>query len=134
MRISIDERRALRLLDEAEPRGCTEAALLAHGFRTELLAGLVCDGLASKAPESIRAGGRSVAVARLRITDARSDVNRDGTSRATGGAGGASKGAGQHGERGCGRGALAARPHAKSSAHLRALAIAIRRVSRECSG
>jgi hypothetical protein len=52
------------------PRGYTEAILLAHGFGTELLAGLVRDGLASNAPESIHAGARSVAVARLRITEA----------------------------------------------------------------
>jgi hypothetical protein len=70
MRLSTDQMRALRLLDEAEPRGCTEAILLAHGFTRELLAGLVHDGLASKRPESVSASWRSVAVARLRITDA----------------------------------------------------------------
>jgi hypothetical protein len=41
MRLSTDQTRALRLLDEAEPRGCTEAVMrLAHGFKAELLAGL----------------------------------------------------------------------------------------------
>jgi hypothetical protein len=70
MRLSTDQTRALRLLDEAEPLGCTEAIMLAHGFRTELLAGLIHDGLASTLLESVAAGGRSVAVARLQITDA----------------------------------------------------------------
>jgi hypothetical protein len=42
--------------------------MLAHGFKAELLAGLVHDGLASMVPESVRASGRSVEVARLRIT------------------------------------------------------------------
>jgi hypothetical protein len=40
MSLSTDQTRALRLLDEAEPRGCTEAVMrLAHGFKAELLAG-----------------------------------------------------------------------------------------------
>jgi hypothetical protein len=70
MKLTTDQMRALRLLNEAEPRGCTEAILLAHGFTRELLAGLIRDGLASKRPESLSASGRSIAVARLRITDA----------------------------------------------------------------
>jgi hypothetical protein len=50
MRLNTDQMRALRLLDEAGPRGCTETVMLAHGFTRELLAGLVRDGLASKRP------------------------------------------------------------------------------------
>jgi hypothetical protein len=69
MRLNPDQRRALELLADS-PRGCIEAIMPAHGFKSELLAGLVRDGLASKAPESVSAGWRSVAVARLRITDA----------------------------------------------------------------
>jgi hypothetical protein len=70
MRLSTDQTRALRLLDEAEPRGCTEAVMrLAYGFKAELLAGLVHDGLASMAAETITAGDQPIEVARLRITD-----------------------------------------------------------------
>jgi hypothetical protein len=55
---------------KAEPRGCTEAVMrLAHGFKADLLAGLVHDGLASVAAETITAR-RPIEVARLRITDA----------------------------------------------------------------
>jgi hypothetical protein len=53
-----------RVRAAAPKRSC-----FAHGSRG-LLAGLVRDGLARMATESISAGGRSVAVARLRITDA----------------------------------------------------------------
>jgi hypothetical protein len=37
MRLNTDQMRALRLLDEAGPRGCTETVMLAHGFTRELL-------------------------------------------------------------------------------------------------
>jgi hypothetical protein len=71
MKLNADQGRALRLLDEAGPRGTPEVLMeMAHGFKSEVLAGLVRDGLASVAPESMRAGGRAITVARLRITDA----------------------------------------------------------------
>jgi hypothetical protein len=61
MTLSSDQTRALRLLDEAEPRGCTEAVMrLAHGFKAELLAGLVHDDLASMAAETITAGDQPI--------------------------------------------------------------------------
>jgi hypothetical protein len=47
--ISDDQRRSLRLLARG-PHGCTEAIMLAHGFKAELLAALVRDGLATKQP------------------------------------------------------------------------------------
>jgi len=62
-----DRRRALRLLADA-PEGVTEALMLAHGFRVELLVDLCIAGLATATPE--RAGGRRVEVVRLKITDA----------------------------------------------------------------
>ena len=43
---------------------------MAHGFTTELLAGLVRDGLAAERSESVKAGGRQVEVTRVWITDA----------------------------------------------------------------
>jgi hypothetical protein len=68
MKLSTDQRRALRLLDEAEPRGCTENIMIAHGFKTELLAGLVRDGLADVAAKTMLAGRQPMKVVRLRIT------------------------------------------------------------------
>jgi hypothetical protein len=64
-----DRRRALELL-AASPDGCTEALMLAHGFSVELLCDLCVAGLAIAAPERMAAGGRTVEVARMRITEA----------------------------------------------------------------
>jgi hypothetical protein len=62
-------RRALELL-EASIDGCTEAIMLAYGFKTELLVELVNVGLATASIERIVAGGRRVEVTRVRITAA----------------------------------------------------------------
>jgi hypothetical protein len=59
-------RRALELL-EASIDGCTEAIMLAYGFKTELLVELVNAGLAT---ERMVAGGRRIEVTRMRITGA----------------------------------------------------------------
>jgi hypothetical protein len=67
--ISAELRRALRLL-AGNPLGCTEAILLAHGFKTELLALLVRDGLAATQPGTMRAGRRQIKVVWVMITDA----------------------------------------------------------------
>jgi hypothetical protein len=64
-----DQRRALRLL-AGSPLGATEAMVMAHGFTDKMLARLVGDGLATASPRSIHAGGRSMKVTWLRITDA----------------------------------------------------------------
>jgi hypothetical protein len=66
---STAQRRALRLL-AGSPLGCSEAILLAHGFKTELLAVLVRDGLAITQPGTTRAGRRRLEVAWVMITDA----------------------------------------------------------------
>ena len=68
-RISRDQHRALRLL-AGGPHGCTEAIMLAHGFKAELLAALVRDGLASTQPGTMRAGRRQLEVVWIMITDA----------------------------------------------------------------
>ena len=52
------------------PLGATEAMMLAHGFTDKMLARLVHDGLATASPGSVHAGGRSMKVTWLRITDA----------------------------------------------------------------
>jgi len=63
-----DRRRALRLLADA-PEGVIEALMLAHGFRVELLVDLCIAGLATAKPEHMRAGGRTMEVVRMRITE-----------------------------------------------------------------
>jgi hypothetical protein len=59
-------RRALELL-AASRDGCTEAILVAHGFT--MLVKLIRAGLATAGTECVVAGGRSIEVARMRITD-----------------------------------------------------------------
>jgi hypothetical protein len=64
-----DRRRALELLASC-PDGCTEAIMLAHGFTVAQMVELVRAGLASASAERVVAGGRTIEVARVRITDA----------------------------------------------------------------
>jgi hypothetical protein len=61
-------RRALELL-AVSPDGCTEAIMVAHGFAANMLADLIRDGLATAGTERVVAGGRSIEVARVRVTD-----------------------------------------------------------------
>jgi len=67
--IRAEQRRALRLL-AGGPHGCTEAILLAHGFKAELLAALVRDGLATTQRGTMRAGRRQIEIIWVMITDA----------------------------------------------------------------
>ena len=62
-------RRALELL-EASIDGCTEAIMLAYGFKTELMVELVNAGLATASIERMVADGRRIEVTRMRITGA----------------------------------------------------------------
>jgi hypothetical protein len=62
-------RQALELL-EASIDGCTEAIMLAYGFKTGLLVELINAGLATASIERMVAGGRRVKVTRMRITGA----------------------------------------------------------------
>ena len=62
-------RRALELL-EASIDGCTEAIMLAYGFKTEWLVELVNAELATAAVERMVIGRRGVKVVRMRITAA----------------------------------------------------------------
>ena len=64
-----DRRRALELL-AASPDGCTEALMLAHGFTVELMVDLCIAELAIATPERMVAGGRTVEVVRMKITEA----------------------------------------------------------------
>ena len=62
-------RRALELL-AASRDGCTEAIMLAHGFTVEQMVDLCVAGLVTATPERIVAGGRTIEVATMRITEA----------------------------------------------------------------
>ena len=68
MSLASEQRRALALLASDE-RGATEALMMAHGFRREMLAGLVLAGLATVTTETMRAGATPIKVERYRITD-----------------------------------------------------------------
>jgi hypothetical protein len=59
---------ALNLL-AASPNGCTEAAMKANGFGIGLMATLVRAGLAVATPGVVQAGGRTLGVVRLAITE-----------------------------------------------------------------
>jgi len=63
-----DRRRALELL-AGSPTGCTEALLFAYGITVEMLVGLIEAGLASTQAERVRAGNKTMKVARVRITE-----------------------------------------------------------------
>jgi hypothetical protein len=64
-----DHRRALELLARCND-GCSEAVLLAHGFRPKLIPELVRTGLATTQTEHVHGGGRVIDVSGIRITDA----------------------------------------------------------------
>jgi hypothetical protein len=68
--LSVERRRALALFLNA-PRGLTEVTLIrVHDFAPELLTSLVRAGLADVVPGTVRAGGRTRTVDRVRITNA----------------------------------------------------------------
>jgi hypothetical protein len=62
-------RRALELLASC-PAGCSEAVLAAHGFEVKQVVALVRAGLATARIARMVAGGRSMEVTLVRITDA----------------------------------------------------------------
>jgi hypothetical protein len=63
------QRQVLELLAGSE-RGVTEDLLaIAHGFDSDMIAGLVQAGLATAQHETVKVGGESVEIIRIRITD-----------------------------------------------------------------
>jgi hypothetical protein len=64
-----DRRRALELLASCRD-GCTETMMLAHGFSIDMMVKLVNAGLANVTGECVVAGGKTIEVARVRITEA----------------------------------------------------------------
>ena len=69
-RLSTEQRRALAMLADVGQRGYTDAMMMAHGFTFDLLASLVRAGLATAAPQRVRASGHMFELMRVRITDA----------------------------------------------------------------
>jgi hypothetical protein len=56
------------MLATADRNGAPQALLSAHGFDASLIAELVNHGLATLTAEKVRAGGKLIAVAKVRIT------------------------------------------------------------------
>jgi hypothetical protein len=68
--LTAEERRALAMLATAGHNGAPQALLSAHGFDASLIAELVNHGLATLTAVKVRAGGKLIAVAKARITEA----------------------------------------------------------------
>jgi hypothetical protein len=68
------DRHCALLLLAANPSGCSEHLLRAHGFTAKFIAGLVDAGLATTKTERMMAGRQAVEVTRVRITDAGRDA------------------------------------------------------------
>jgi hypothetical protein len=69
-RLNVEQRSALEML-AGSPHGVTEDLLvLAHGFDSDMIAGLVSAGFASARRESMRAGGKTSEIVHIRITEA----------------------------------------------------------------
>jgi hypothetical protein len=62
-------RQVLELL-AGSASGCSASLLSAHGFRSEVIAGLVDSGLATSSTERILSAGSQIEMARFKITDA----------------------------------------------------------------
>jgi hypothetical protein len=67
-KLSVDRHRALEVL-AGSAEGCTEAILSAHGFKAALIAELIEAGLAAVTIERVMAGGATIQVRRIRITE-----------------------------------------------------------------
>ncbi len=70
-RVSAEQRRALAKLADAGRNGVTAAIMLANGFKTNMLARLDREGLATAMiAERMKDGGKIIEVVRFRITAA----------------------------------------------------------------
>src|SRR5260370_7759721 len=79
-RLSPQPRRTVELLKllASSPHGATEALLVrAHGFDSDMVAGLVRAGLATAERETMKAGAKPVEAVRLQITAARPNPIED---------------------------------------------------------
>ena len=75
--LSVERRRALKILSAAGQHGCAGTTLLGHGFRVGMLADLVGDGLATARRETLRMDKRKITIARVCITDAGQQAIKD---------------------------------------------------------
>src|SRR5215468_6422003 len=81
--IGLKHRRLLKMLVQSR-RGCNVNSLLSHGFKFSTIGDLCRAGLARAQLETVRAGGRTVEIACIRITDAgRADIEFNWASATT---------------------------------------------------
>ena len=75
--------RALKILADAGPGGCTSEVLRAHGLKFEMLIRLIYDGFATARSEVVNADGQMIKVIHVAITDAgrRAILRRRATRR-----------------------------------------------------
>jgi hypothetical protein len=69
-RLSAEQLCALEVLADAGLWGCAGGTLFTYGFRVDILANLVRDGLATARREMLTIGSRSIKAPRLWITEA----------------------------------------------------------------
>ncbi len=67
--LGTEQRRALQLL-ASSPFGATEAIMLAHGFKRQMIASLSFAGLATSRGKTVKVDRNAIAVGRITITDA----------------------------------------------------------------
>ena len=69
MKLPAEQRDMLHFL-ATSARGCTEALLMAHGFKLQTIVALITAGLATASTEPVGTRRRTINVTRVRITDA----------------------------------------------------------------
>ena len=67
--LSVEQRRALEMLDSSQGSGCTKSLWVAHGFTLAMLVSLVRDGLVDVQSETLSDGGRTIEMVWIGITD-----------------------------------------------------------------
>jgi hypothetical protein len=72
--LSAEQRRALAMLAPPGHNGATRPFLIAHGFGGATISGLVNRSFMTLTAEKIRAGGKTIDVAKVRITAAGRDA------------------------------------------------------------
>jgi hypothetical protein len=75
--LSVEQRRALEMLNRSPRSGCTNTLLIAHGFTLPMLIGLIRDGFVEVQTEIMTAPGGKTEIVRFRITAAGRRAIRD---------------------------------------------------------
>ncbi len=70
MTFSAKQRHALAVIAATDPDGAAQTLLTAHGFSIRTIGALVKRGLVTIAREKVRAGGKWIDAAKVRITGA----------------------------------------------------------------